>query len=122
MRFVNNEQAQAAARQLFSKGAAAKALGCDIEQFDAAAADDLGVRVETLSRHSEPALRNALEFRKWPIPRVVRNSAWYIRAEQLPRTALVLAAITAALLSLVLIPADFDIEATGTLQPQQRRD
>lgn len=93
-----------------------------VEQFDADAVEDFGVRIDSLSRHAEPALRNALEFRKWPVPRVVRNSAWYLRAEQLPRTVLVLAAIVAAVLSLVLVPADFEIEAKGTLQPRQRRD
>ena len=93
-----------------------------VEQFDAAADDDIGSRVESLARHSEPALRNALEFRKWPIPRVVRKSAWFVRAEQLPRTAFVLAAVVAAVLSLILIPADFEIEARGTLQPRNRRD
>jgi multidrug efflux pump subunit AcrA (membrane-fusion protein) len=93
-----------------------------VEEFDAAATDDLPSRVESLARHCEPALRNALEFRKWPIPRIVRNSAWFVRAEQLPRTALVLGAVLAAVLSLVLIPADFKIEARGTLQPLHRRD
>jgi multidrug efflux pump subunit AcrA (membrane-fusion protein) len=93
-----------------------------VEQFDAEATDNLQSRVELLARHSEPALRNALEFRKWPIPRVVRKSAWFVRAEQLPRTALVLAAVLAAVLSLVFIPADFEIEAKGTLQPRNRRD
>ena len=47
---------------------------------------------------------------------------WLTEARQLPNTALVLGAIVAAAAALVFIPADFEIEARGELQPQLRRD
>jgi multidrug efflux pump subunit AcrA (membrane-fusion protein) len=42
--------------------------------------------------------------------------------EHLSRTAIVAAAVIAAVAALVLVPADFNIEAPGTMQPTVRRD
>jgi multidrug efflux pump subunit AcrA (membrane-fusion protein) len=43
-------------------------------------------------------------------------------AAHLPRTVLAVAAFAAAVTALVLVPADFNVEAPGTLQPVVRRD
>ena len=56
---------------------------------------------------------------------VIVNTVVYVRDRlggSESDTALVLAAVLAAVLSLVFIPADFEIEAKGTLQPRNRRD
>jgi multidrug efflux pump subunit AcrA (membrane-fusion protein) len=43
-------------------------------------------------------------------------------AVHLSRTALILAAIAAGIAALTLVPADFNVEADGTMQPSVRRD
>ena len=43
-------------------------------------------------------------------------------AAHLPRTVLIAAAIAGGIAALVLVPADFNVEAPGTMQPVVRRD
>jgi multidrug efflux pump subunit AcrA (membrane-fusion protein) len=70
------------------------------------------------------ALYNALEVERMPLRWLLRPLGAIKEqvVSHLPRTAFLLAAIGAAIAALALVPADFNIEAVGTLQPAVRRD
>lgn len=82
-------------------------------------------RVEAVGRHSALALQNALEHRSlpfFPLLRLLQRATWLTRLRHLPKTALILGLIAAAIAALVLIPADFNISGRGELQPRVRQD
>ncbi len=82
-------------------------------------------RVNAVATHSASALANALEHNSLfllPLWKTLGRATWVIKARTLPKTMVVVALIVAAVLSLVLIPADFALSARGKLQPAIRRD
>jgi hypothetical protein len=82
-------------------------------------------RVAVVCGHAERALQNALTHESLPFFRVLQGlsrARWFVAARQLPKTAAALAAVAAAVLALAIVPADFEIEARGVLQPKNRRD
>lgn len=110
-----------------SQPAASAVLGVLlVEQFNSAACDAAWRRrVETAARHAAIALHNALEFESLPllpVERTLLGLGWFVRARQLPKTVTALVLALAAVLALVFVPADFNIEARGELQPQLRRE
>jgi multidrug efflux pump subunit AcrA (membrane-fusion protein) len=96
------------------------------EQFQVSPSDtELRQRVTAIAPHCGVALSNALVHSRLPLARLGRMLAkvqWLTRARQLPKTLLVLVLIAATVAALSLVPADFDIEARGELQPKLRRD
>jgi multidrug efflux pump subunit AcrA (membrane-fusion protein) len=70
------------------------------------------------------ALYNAREADRLPLRWFVRPLGKLTHAvvAHLPLTLLVVAAVVAAVVALVKVPADFNIDAPGTLQPVVRRD
>ncbi len=96
------------------------------EQFQTSSHDEeLRDRLTAVAAHSEVALSNSLTHTHLPLARVGRLLArvgWLTEARQLPKTALAVAAIAAVVGALAFIPADFDIEAKGELQPEVRRE
>jgi len=96
------------------------------EQFHGLPADgDLKEQLTAITAHSATALNNALTHSHLPLAwlgRQIARVGWLAEARQLPKTALVLGAIAAVAACLTLIPADFEIEARGELQPQTRRE
>jgi multidrug efflux pump subunit AcrA (membrane-fusion protein) len=83
------------------------------------------IMVATVARQAELSLSNALAHESIPFFRVLstlQRARWLIEARRLPTTALALAAVLAALAALVFVPADFEIEGRGTLQPRERRN
>ena len=70
------------------------------------------------------ALHNAREADRLPLRWIVRplGRLTHAIAAHLPLTLLGVAAAVAAVVALVKLPADFNIEAPGTLQPIVRRD
>ncbi len=110
-----------------TEGTHGKPIGALVaEQFQTSTHDDeLRERLTAVAAHSEVALSNSLTHTHLPLARVGRAMArigWLAEARQLPKTSLALAAIAAVVAALVLIPADFDIEAKGELQPEVRRE
>ena len=90
------------------------------ERFDATADSAFAERMTAVCGPAAVALRNAIDHESLPllpVMRVARRAAQYLRWEQLPRTLLVVAAVTAAVGALVIVPADFAIPARGELQP-----
>ncbi len=82
-------------------------------------------RVTAVCRHAELALKNSLEHAQLPFFRILsilQKARWFAEARQLPKTASIGIALLAAVLALVFIPSDFEIEARGVLQPKDRRD
>jgi multidrug resistance efflux pump len=82
-------------------------------------------RIGAVCLHAELGLRNALEHETLPffkLLRALRKARWIVAARQLPKTAAVALATAAAMAALVLIPADFEVEGRGLLQPKLRRN
>jgi hypothetical protein len=82
-------------------------------------------RVSAVCRHAERALQNALAHESFPFFRVLQalsRARWFAAAGRLPKTVAVAAAAVAALAALIFVPADFEIEARGVLQPRNRRE
>ncbi|WP_166820115.1 efflux RND transporter periplasmic adaptor subunit [Thalassoroseus pseudoceratinae] len=80
---------------------------------------------EIVSQHTAVALHNADVHQSipfFPILKTIQNTAWYFRLRQLPKTAFVVGLLAAAILALVLVPAELTISGDGELQPQTRRD
>ncbi len=96
------------------------------EEFQTAAGEaQLRSRLTETARHGQQALANSLAHWRMPLARAGRllwRVGWLTEARQLPKTALALGTIAAIVAALVFIPADFEIEAKGELQPQVRRD
>jgi hypothetical protein len=96
------------------------------ERFAGGATDEAcRQRVAVVCRHAELALRNALTHENLPFFRLLQalhRARWFVAARRLPTTAAVAAAALAALLALVFVPADLEVEARGVLQPRNRRD
>ena len=75
--------------------------------------------------HSAVAVSNAHDYQSIPISSragTLGALRWFVQAKQLPKTAAAPVIAAAAILALVLIPADFDITAHGQLQPERRRE
>ena len=96
-----------------------------VERFDAGADEGLRWRMSAVCGHSASALGAALEYQDLPLlwlARLLKQARWFTAARQLPKTTLALLAIAAATAALVLVPAEFNIEAPGALQPLVRRE
>ncbi|NQU21559.1 MAG: HlyD family efflux transporter periplasmic adaptor subunit [Candidatus Nealsonbacteria bacterium] len=93
-----------------------------VERFRGAADDDLRERVDVASRHGALALQNALELRNVPFARPLRMLGTVLHGSRLPKAICVLLAVAAAVIALVAVPADFEVEARGELQPRDQRD
>ncbi|MBN2474172.1 MAG: HlyD family efflux transporter periplasmic adaptor subunit [Pirellulales bacterium] len=82
-------------------------------------------RVEVVCRHSSTALANALEHQSlflMPVWRTLGKAKWVLRARTLPKTLTITGLVLASLVALAVWPADFKIQAKGTLEPVIRND
>jgi multidrug efflux pump subunit AcrA (membrane-fusion protein) len=82
-------------------------------------------RVDVVTDHSSAALTNALAHHDlflMPLWKTLGKSRIVVEARHLPKTISALLAVAAVLGALFLIPADFDLEGRGVLQPVIRRD
>lgn len=97
-----------------------------VEQFDSVLPhQSLVSRLAAVSRQCELALANCAEHHRvplLPVWRAVGRVGWLIQARQLPKSLLAIALISFLVAAFVFIPADFDIEARGYLQPELRRE
>ena len=97
-----------------------------IEQFQD---DDLGrgfaERVQAVADHGSAALASALAhhsiFLLW-LWKWLGNLRLVIAARNLPKTALALGGTLAVVATLTLVPANFELEGRGKLEPTTRRD
>ncbi|MBI2480207.1 MAG: biotin/lipoyl-binding protein, partial [Planctomycetia bacterium] len=104
-----------------------EAIGALIVEELASSRIDTGMseRVEIVATHAASALANAIEHESlflMPVWRAIGKARWIVQARTLPKTIAIATAIIAVVLSLVLIPKDFDLAAKGKLQPAVRRE
>jgi multidrug efflux pump subunit AcrA (membrane-fusion protein) len=94
------------------------------EQFDAREERLQRDRLVEVGEVCTTALYNAYELERMPLRWLLRplGAVQEQVVSHLPRTAFVMVAIGATIAALLLVRADFDIEAVGTLQPVVRRD
>jgi multidrug efflux pump subunit AcrA (membrane-fusion protein) len=97
-----------------------------VEQIDnARTSEGMIQRVNVVTDHSSTALANALEHDTlflMPVWRTLGNARWILAARTLPKTIAIATTILAVLVGAFVIPADFDLEGRGALQPVTRRD
>ncbi len=82
-------------------------------------------RLMAVCGHSAVALHNAQVHSRMPLARVscvLGHLRWLTSARQLPKTVLALLMVAAVTGLLVFVPAEFEIEAKGELQPRERRE
>lgn len=94
-----------------------------VESFEGSLDDRQRSSTAMAAEHSRVALMNALDVRCIPLMPLWRTMArigWLMRLRQLPKTLTALAIVGAGAAALIAVPADFDIEARGQLQPTVR--
>ncbi|MGI6418635.1 MAG: efflux RND transporter periplasmic adaptor subunit [Thermoguttaceae bacterium] len=95
-----------------------------VEQFDRLAPEELRERTAAVCRHAAPAVRQALDLESLPLYSVsslLHEARWFRRLAGQPTLLLIAAAVAAGLAALGIVPATLRIEASGTLQPEVRR-
>ena len=81
--------------------------------------------VDVVRSHGSRALANALQYHGlflMPVWQTLGRTKLLFRGRALPKTVVVLGVATIILLSLLLVPADFNLKAEGSLEPVQRSD
>ncbi|HUE71147.1 MAG TPA: efflux RND transporter periplasmic adaptor subunit [Pirellulaceae bacterium] len=97
-----------------------------VEQLgDSRISPSIRSRASTVAQHSAAALAHALEHHNLPLLplwRLVGRLTWFLRGRAMPWTMVCLALVAVGVLALATVRADFDIAASGKLQPALRRD
>jgi len=96
-----------------------------VEQFYGGLDERLRETIAVMHGHSALALHNAMEVQGGPLVRLLRalgKARWFARAKNLGKALAVLLVAAAVVTALATVPADFEIEAHGELQPIERRD
>jgi len=97
-----------------------------VEQIeDSRVPPSLRQRSDVVCRHSSTALANALEHQNlflMPVWRALGKTRWVLQSRTLPKTLSIAGAVLLVLLALGLWPAQFRLEAKGTLEPAVRQD
>lgn len=97
-----------------------------VEQMvDSRPPEGLAQRVEVVRQHSATALANAMEHENvflMPVWKAIGKTKLLVRARTLPKTIAVVVGIVAVTAWLCLWPADFNLQADGTLQPTIKRN
>lgn len=81
-------------------------------------------RTNLVYEHGTRALANSLEHSNlflMPLWRTIGKATWVLRARTLPKTLAVAGLFLAAILALVFVPMDLQLEAEGTLEPDVRQ-
>lgn len=92
---------------------------------DSRVPENMRGRIDFVCRHSSSALANAWEHQSlllMPLWKTLGKAKWVVRARTLPKTVLVLGCVIVLLAWLAIWPADFEMEASGTLEPLVRRN
>ncbi len=97
-----------------------------VEQIeDNRVAPAMAQRIDVVCRHSSVAMANAMEHQSlflMPVWRAIGKSKFIVQARTLPKTIMVVIAVLVVILALFLWPANFDLNAKGTLEPVLRKD
>ncbi|HIQ21981.1 MAG TPA: HlyD family efflux transporter periplasmic adaptor subunit [Planctomycetes bacterium] len=87
--------------------------------------DQMRHRVDVVRQHSSAALANAMEYDSlflMPLWRKLGKSRVLVKARNLPKTVSITAALLLLIILACVVPADFELEGRGELQPVVRRD
>lgn len=82
-------------------------------------------RCDLVYEHGTRAIANSCAHTNlflMPLWRALGRATWVLRARTLPKTIAVVGLLLAVVLGLVFIKKDFNLEAEGTLTPEQRRE
>ncbi len=82
-------------------------------------------RCDLVYEHGTRAIANARSHSNlflMPVWRALGRATWVLRARTLPKTIAVIGLVAAVALGLTFIKKDFNLEAEGTLLPEQRRE
>jgi multidrug efflux pump subunit AcrA (membrane-fusion protein) len=96
-----------------------------VERFYAPLDEPLRKTALALCPHVALAVQNALELERLPLGRLLRRLRGVVelaRGRRLAAAALIGLAVAALVALLILVPADFTVEARGELQPCDTRD
>jgi multidrug efflux pump subunit AcrA (membrane-fusion protein) len=102
-------------------------IGAIVAEWFSSSSFDEGkrARVDLVAEHGKVAIANALTHTSLPfygLLDLLGKSRALTTARNLPRTVLAALSAVAALLALILIPAELRLEGKGTLEPVHRRD
>jgi multidrug efflux pump subunit AcrA (membrane-fusion protein) len=102
-------------------------IGAIVAEWFSSSSFDEGkrARVDLVAEHGKVAIANALTHTGLPfygLLDLLGKSRALTTARNLPRTVLAALSAAAALLALILIPAELRLEGKGTLEPVHRRD
>jgi len=102
-------------------------IGAIVAEWFSSSSFDEGkrARVDLVADHGKVAIANALTHTSLPfygLLDLLGKSRALTTARNLPRTVLAALSAVAALLALILIPAELRLEGKGTLEPVHRRD
>jgi multidrug resistance efflux pump len=119
--------AVAVARAEAPLGTAPEPIGALVAEWFSSSSFDSGrrARVDLVAEHGKVAIANALTHTGLPFYGLIdlmAKSRVLTTARNLPRTVLAALSALAALLALILIPAELRLEGKGTLEPVHRRD
>lgn len=96
-----------------------------IEQFDQARfSEGMLHRAGLVQQHAATAMSNAVDHHGplMPLMRMVGRSRGLVAARNIPKTLAAVILVAAFAAALFMVPADFLLEARGTLEPSVRRD
>jgi multidrug efflux pump subunit AcrA (membrane-fusion protein) len=82
-------------------------------------------RVNVVARHSASALANSLEYSDlflMPVWRALGKTKVVLRARTLPKVVAISVGVVFAILFMIFFPADFTLQAKGTIEPVYRWD
>lgn len=85
----------------------------------------LDPRLDLVFEHSARALSNSIEHNTlflMPVWRAIGHSQVMVQARNLPRTLTIGGGILAFLIALFVVPWPYNMQATGVLQPKDRKD
>ena len=119
--------AVAVARAEAPIGTAPEPIGAIVAEWFSSSSFDAGkrARVDLVAEHGKVAIANALTHTSLPFYGLIDlmgKSRVLTTARNLPRTVLAALSAVAAILALILIPAELRLEGKGTLEPVHRRD
>jgi hypothetical protein len=97
-----------------------------VEQIESDIPEEIfRARCDLVYEHGTRAIANSRAHTNlflMPLWRMLGRATWVLRARTLPKTIAITALILAVILGLVFVKKDFNLEADGTLLPEQRRE
>lgn len=91
---------------------------------DSAEPEEMGARVDVVTRHGASALYNALEYHRvflLPVWRAIGNSTQWLNASSTPKVVIALVLLIGLIVGMIFVPWPLRLEGRGDLVPMTRR-